>query len=438
LIQTGNKQETANKPGITALDLPELYQCVHCGLCLNQCPTYRALHLEPESPRGRIHLVRAAAEGRIELNQRFQDHLYLCLLCRACETACPSGVQYGRIAETAREIIGPPGTKLARNVLNFAFTQLLPYPGRLRLIARLLRFYQRSGLQRAIRPLLPERLRKMESMLPPISQRFFAPDANILPAVGPHRAKVAMLNGCVMPLMFSDVNEATVRVLRRNGCDVVFPAKQICCGALNIHNGESIAAKKMARQNIDCFLDADVDAVVVNAAGCGAAMKEYDYLLRDDPVYAEKAKRFSSIVKDAAQFLGDLGLTGKLAPLKMTVTYQDPCHLAHGQRVRSQPRLLLKAIPGLQLNEMEASDRCCGSAGIYNITHPGMSQHLLKEKMQFVGATQAEAVIAPNPGCMLQLRYGSQQYGPAVKVYHLMDLLDRSYNAAEVSSSNEL
>ncbi|HSF57398.1 MAG TPA: heterodisulfide reductase-related iron-sulfur binding cluster [Candidatus Binatia bacterium] len=432
------KQDASIQPKVTALDLPELYQCVHCGLCLNQCPTYRALHLEPESPRGRIHLVRAAAEGRIELNQRFQDHLYLCLLCRACETACPSGVQYGRIAETAREIIGPPGSKLARAVLNFAFTQLLPYPGRLRLIARLLRFYQRSGLQRAIRPLLPERLRKMESMLPPISQRFFAPDANILPAVGARRARVAMLNGCVMPLMFSDINEATVRVLRRNGCDVVFPSKQICCGALNVHNGESIAAKKMARQNIDCFLDADVDAVVVNAAGCGAAMKEYDYLLRDDSVYAEKAKRFSSIVKDAAQFLGDLGLTGKLAPLKMTVTYQDPCHLAHGQRVRSQPRLLLKAIPGLQLNEMEGSDRCCGSAGIYNITHPGMSQHLLKEKMQSVGATQAEAVIAPNPGCMLQLRYGSQQYGPAVKVYHLMDLLDRSYSEAEVSSSNEL
>jgi glycolate oxidase iron-sulfur subunit len=405
---------------------------------LNQCPTYRALHLEPESPRGRIHLVRAAAEGRIELNQRFQDHLYLCLLCRACETACPSGVQYGRIAETAREIIGPPGTKLARNVLNFAFTQLLPYPRRLKLAATFLRFYQRSGWQRAMRPLLPERLRKMESMLPAISQRFFAPDANILPAVGARRAKVAMLNGCVMPLMFSDVNEATVRVLRRNGCDVVFPSKQICCGALNVHNGESIAAKKMARQNIDCFLDADIDAVVVNAAGCGAAMKEYDYLLRDDPVYADKAKRFSSIVKDAAQFLGDLGLTGKLAPLKMTVTYQDPCHLAHGQRVRSQPRQLLKAIPGLQLNEMEESDRCCGSAGIYNITHPGMSQHLLKEKMRFVGATQAEAVIAPNPGCMLQLRYGAQQYGPAVKVYHLMDLLDRSYSAAEVSSSNEV
>jgi glycolate oxidase iron-sulfur subunit len=438
LIQTGNKQESANKPGITALDLPELYQCVHCGLCLNQCPTYRVLHLEPESPRGRIHLVRAAAEGRIELNQRFQDHLYLCLLCRACETACPSGVQYGRIAETAREIIGPPGSKLARAVLNFAFTQLLPYPRRLRLAAALLRLYQRSGLQRSIRPLLPERLRRMESMLPPISQHFFTPDANILPAIGPRRAKVAMLNGCVMPLMFSDVNEATVRVLRRNGCDVIFPAKQICCGALNVHNGESAAAKMMARRNIDAFLDADVDAVVVNAAGCGAAMKDYGYLLRDDEAYVEKAKRFSSRVKDATEFLAILGLVGKLAPLDMSVTYQDPCHLAHGQRVRNQPRNLLKTIPGLKLHEMEGSDRCCGSAGIYNITHPGMSQHLLKEKMQSVAATKAEAVIAPNPGCMLQLRYGSQQYGPNVKVYHLMDLLDRAYAEAETPLSNEV
>jgi glycolate oxidase iron-sulfur subunit len=426
-----HKQQQSDGSKVAALDLPELYQCVHCGLCLNQCPTYRALRLEPESPRGRIHLVRAAAEGRIELNQRFQDHLYLCLLCRACETACPSGVQYGRIAETAREIIGPPGSKTARTVLNFAFTQLLPYPKRLSLAAALLRLYQRSGLQRAIRPLLPERLRKMESMLPPISQRFFAPDANTLPAISVRRAKVAMLNGCVMPLMFSDVNEATVRVLRRNGCDVVFPAKQICCGALNVHNGERAAARMMARRNIDAFLDADVDAVVVNAAGCGAAMKEYDYLLRDDPIYAEKAKRFSSMVRDAAEFLGDLGLAAKLGPLNITVTYQDPCHLAHGQRVRSQPRQLLKAIPGLKLKEMEGSDRCCGSAGIYNITHPGMSQHLLKEKMQSVSATEADSVVAPNPGCMLQLRYGAQQYGPEVKVYHLMELLDRAYAEAE-------
>jgi Fe-S oxidoreductase len=433
-----HKEELSDHPRIATLDLPELYQCVHCGLCLNQCPTYRVLRLEPESPRGRIHLVKAAADGRIELSERFKEHLYLCLLCRACETACPSGVQYGHIAETAREQLGPPGSPRMRTALNFAFTQLFPHPNRLRVLAGLLRLYQRTGLQRLIRPLLPKKLREMESMLPLIPHRFFQPSANILLAIGKRRAKVAMLNGCVMPLIFGDVNEATVRVLRRNGCDVVFPRNQICCGALNVHNGESIAAKQMARRNIDAFLDAGVDAVVVNAAGCGAAMKEYGHLLRDDPIYAEKAKRFSSIVKDAAQFLGDLGLVGKLAPLKMTVTYQDPCHLAHGQRVRSQPRNLLKSIPGLQFKEMDGSDRCCGSAGIYNITHPEMSQHLLKEKMQSVAATQAEAVVAPNPGCMLQLRYGSQQYGPEVKVYHLMDLLDRAYSEAEASSSNEV
>jgi glycolate oxidase iron-sulfur subunit len=414
--------------GKSALDLPELYQCVHCGLCLNQCPTYRALRLEPESPRGRIHLVKAAADGRIELNDRFQEHLYLCLLCRACESACPSGVQYGKIAETAREMIGPPGSKLARAALNFAFTQLLPYPRRLRLAARSLRLYQRSGLRRLLPPLLPRKLREMDSMLPSIPRRFFAPDRNPFPALGERRARVAMLDGCVMPLLFGDINEATVRVLRRNGCDVVFPENQICCGALNVHNGESAAAKRMARRNIDAFLAAQVDAVIVNAAGCGAAMKEYGHLLRDDGAYAEKAVKFASLVKDAAEFLAALGLVGELAPLEMTVTYQDPCHLAHGQRVRAQPRKLLQAVPGLKLLEMDGSDRCCGSAGIYNLTHPGMSQHVLKEKMQAVAATKAEAVVAPNPGCMLQLRYGARRYGPEVKVYHLMDLLDRAYD----------
>jgi glycolate oxidase iron-sulfur subunit len=268
-------------------------------------------------------------------------------------------------------------------------------------------------------------------MLPSIPRSFFAPAAQTSPAIGERRARVAMLNGCVMPLLFGDVNEATVRVLRRNGCDVIFPPNQICCGALNTHNGESVAAKRMARQNIDAFLNAGVDAVIVNAAGCGAAMKEYGYLLRDDATYAERAKRFGSLVKDASEFLVDLGLVGKLAPLEMSVTYQDPCHLAHGQRVRSQPRTLLQSIPRIKFIEAEGSDRCCGSAGIYNITHPGMSQHLLKEKMQAIAGTGAEAVVAPNPGCMLQLRYGAQQYGPSVKVYHLMDLLDRAYAEAD-------
>jgi glycolate oxidase iron-sulfur subunit len=425
--------ETAQKAStrVPTLDLPELYNCVHCGLCLNQCPTYRALRLEPESPRGRIHLVKAAADGRIELNERFKEHMYLCLLCRACETACPSGVQYGRIAETAREHLGPPGSNLSRSVQNFAFMHLLPHGWRLRTLAKLLRLYQLTGLQKLLRPLLPKKLCQMDAMLPEIPRRFFKPGAVVLPPVGRRRARVAVLNGCVMPLLFGDVNEATVRVLQRNGCEIVFPKKQICCGALNIHNGEVTVAKRMAKQNIDAFLEVAVDAVIVNAAGCGAAMKEYDYLLRDDPAYGEKAKRFSALVKDAGEFLAGLGLVGKLGPLEMTVTYQDPCHLAHGQRIRTQPRQLLQAIPGLKLIEMDGADRCCGSAGIYNITHPGMSQSILSEKMQSVTATGATAVVAPNPGCMLQLRYGARLHGPEVGVFHLMDLLDRSYRNAE-------
>jgi Fe-S oxidoreductase len=435
LDHTYNHIEVRDKPPTATLDLPELYQCVHCGLCLNQCPTYRATGLEPESPRGRIHLVKAAADGRIDLNERFKEHLYLCLLCRACESACPSGVHYGRIAETAREHIGPPGSPLVRSILKFAFIHLLPYPRRLKLAFGLLRLYQRTGLQPIVRAILPKKLQEMETMLPAIPKRFFKPEAETLAAIGPRRAKVAMLSGCVMSLLFGAVNAATLRVLRLNGCEVIFPKRQVCCGALNTHNGESIAAKQMARENIDAFLDADVDAVVVNAAGCGAAMKEYDYLLREDSEYADKAKRFSALVKDAGEFLVGLGLLGPMAPVSLTVTYQDPCHLAHGQKICNQPRQLLKSIPGVKFIEMEGSDRCCGSAGIYNLTHAGMSQHLLKEKMLSVGATQAEAIVAPNPGCMLQLGYGAKTYGPQIAVYHLIDLLDRAYREAEDAST---
>jgi glycolate oxidase iron-sulfur subunit len=429
--------QTGNKPKISGLDLAELYQCVHCGLCLNQCPTYRVTRLEAESPRGRIHLVKAAADGRIELNDRFKEHLQLCLLCRACESACPSGVQYGRIAETAREHIGPPGPPAAKALLNFVFTRILPHAARLKFAFTLLRLYQRTGLQKLLRPLMPGKLCDLDAMLPAIPSKFFQPAASILPAIGPRRARVAMLNGCVMPLLFGDVNEATVRVLRRSGCEVIFP-RQSCCGALNIHNGEQVVAKQMARLNIDAFLavdqgqDTGLDAIVVNSAGCGAAMKEYDFLLRDDTAYAEKARRFTALVKDAGEFLAGLGLVGALQPINLTVTYQDPCHLAHGQKIRRQPRELLQAIPGLKLVEMDGSDRCCGSAGIYNLTHAGMSQLLLKEKMQAVGAANADAVVAPNPGCMLQLRYGAQHYGPSLPVYHLIDLLDRAYGEAPV------
>jgi glycolate oxidase iron-sulfur subunit len=432
LDQVEHRQDSCSQPKLAALDIPELYQCVHCGLCLNQCPTYRALRLEPESPRGRIHLVKAAADGRIELTERFKEHIYLCLLCRACESACPSGVRYSHIAESARAQLGPSGSSFSRFLQNLAFTQLLPYPGRLKMAAKSLRVYQRTGLQRMVRPLLPQSVREMEALLPSIPQNFFEPNAKMFPAMGTRRAQAALLNGCVMPLLFGNVNEATVRVLQRNGCEVVVPEEQTCCGALNVHNGETAAAKKMARRNIDAFLASGVDAVIVNAAGCGAAMKEYGHLLRDDTAYAEKARRFSFLVKDASEYLAAIGITGNLSTVNLTVTYQDPCHLAHGQRVRNQPRALLQAIPGLKLIEMEGPDRCCGSAGIYNVTHPAMSQTLLTEKMQTIAATKAEAVVAPNPGCMLQLRYGARHYGPAVAVHHLIDLLDRAYARADV------
>jgi len=415
---------------VSKLDIPELYQCVHCGLCLNHCPTYRVLHLEPESPRGRIHLVRAAAEGRIELNERFANHLYLCLMCRACETACPSGVKYGRIAETARELLGPPGSPLARAIAKSAFTHLLPSPRRLRMLARLLRLYQQSGVERLLGRYLSKRFREMHAMLPTVPAQFFKPPTEVAPAIGKPRARVGMLSGCVMSILFPDVNEATLRVLRVNGCDVVIPKAQVCCGALNIHNGETAVAKKMARRNIDAFTSAGVEPVIVNAAGCGAAMKEYGHLLRDDPLYADKAEKFGRLVKDASEFLAEIGLVGPLRRVELVATYQDPCHLAHGQRVRSQPRKLLAAIPGLRLVEMEGPDRCCGSAGIYNLTHPEMSQELLREKMGSIAQTSAQAVVAPNPGCMLQLRYGAGRYGPPLTVLHLMDLLDRAYSAA--------
>lgn len=426
-----NEEISALPPGAGSarLDLPELYECVHCGLCLDQCPTYRVLRLEPESPRGRIHLVKAVAEGRIEPNQRFAEHLDLCLMCRACETACPSGVHYGRIAEAARALLGPPRWP-GRALALFCFRHLLPYPTRLRWTASVLRLYQRSGVQRLASRLMPRRIREMESLLPAVPARFFSPSSEIFPALGERRTRVAMLSGCVMSTLFGAVNEATLSVLRLNGCEVVIPRRQTCCAALNLHNGESMMAKRMAKKNIDVFLESGVESVIVNAAGCGAAMKEYAHLLRDDPDYAAKAHRFSSLVKDASEFLWELGLA--LAPrrVELRVTYQDPCHLAHAQRIRSQPRALLRAIPGLQIVEMAASDRCCGSAGIYNLTHPDMSQELLREKMQAIAATGAEVVVAPNPGCMLQLDYGARRYGPKIKVLHLMDLLGQSYGAA--------
>jgi glycolate oxidase iron-sulfur subunit len=432
--QAASPEMPAAQP-IPRLAIPELDKCIQCGFCLQHCPTYRILGVETESPRGRIHLIEAAAQGRIPIDARFEEHMYVCLGCRACETACPSGVKFGTIIEAARAEIGPTGSPLARRLTLLALRHLMPFPGRLRLAAALLRFYQRSGLRSAAHALhlVPRRLAEMETLLPAIPDHFFAPGQEIFPAIGPRRARVGLLSGCVMSVMFADLNEATIRVLQRNGCEVVVPPAQTCCGALNLHSGERDQARAMARRNIDTFLAAGVDAIVINAAGCGSACKEYEVLFRDDPSYGARAVQFSHRCRDVSEFLAELGLVGELGEVRARVTYQDPCHLAHGQGIRRQPRELLRRIPGMDLVEMSGSDRCCGSAGIYNLTQPEYSRIILDEKVAAIQATGADVVVAPNPGCMLQIAGGVRARGMRVHVHHLIDLLDRAYTAADTA-----
>jgi len=422
----------ASQP-IPRLLIPELDKCIQCGFCLPACPTYRLLAVETESPRGRIHLIEAAAQGRIPIDERLEEHMYVCLGCRACETACPAGVRFGTIIEAGRAETGPTGTPLARRATLAALRHLMPYPERLRAAAGALRLYQRSGLGRLLRRLhlMPKGLGEMEALLPAVPDAAYAPADEVLPAIGPRRARVGFLAGCAMSVLFPDSNEATVRVLRRNGCEVVVPRDQTCCGALNIHNGERAAAQQMARRNIETFLRAGVDAVIINAAGCGVASKEYAVLFRDDdPAYLARADAYARLCRDATEFLAELGLTGTLGEIRVRAAYQDPCHLAHGQGIRRAPRDLLRSIPGLELVDLEGADRCCGSAGIYNLVQPEYSRQILDEKMQAVARTGADLLVAPNPGCLLQLAAGIRARGLAMEACHVVDLLDRAYAAA--------
>jgi glycolate oxidase iron-sulfur subunit len=414
----------------------DISRCVHCGFCLNYCPTYVALGLETESPRGRIHLIDALSQGSIEPRRAVLEHLDLCLQCRACETACPSGVRFGRIMEGARaQVVAAGRHPLSWRLRSAVLRWTLPHPRRLRVLARLLRFYQRSGLQSLARRtrllrLLPFGLHHMEQFLPPVAGRaFVAPGAN--PDAGEGARRVGLLTGCMMPFLFPHTHEATVRVLERHGYRVVAPQEQVCCGALFVHGGDRRTARRLARRNIDVFLAAGVEAVIVNAAGCGSTLKEYGDLLADDAEYAERAAHFSSLVKDVTEFLVELPFEEGLGRLDRRVTYQDSCHLAHAQRITAAPRRLLKAIPGLELVEMENADRCCGSAGIYNLTQREMSQRLLAEKMQTVAATGASAVVTANPGCMLQLEAGLRLHGTQGTVAHVIELLDEAYAAAD-------
>lgn len=424
-------------------DIPSddvISSCVHCGLCLSSCPTYRETGLEMFSPRGRIYLIKAVAEGRIGMESDvFQEQMSACLNCRACEAVCPSGVQYGQILEASRTQIEqardagrlPPHPWLARLLRGGAFGLMFRHLALFRLFSRLMWLYQHSGAQMLARRtgiLKLMGLDETELLLPPISDRFVAPQGQIYPAEGQARYHVALLTGCIMSTAFATVHEATIRVLQKNGCEVILPPGQGCCGALHIHGGDMDGGRELARRNIAAFEGMGLDAIIVNAAGCGSTMKEYGHLLHDDPQWAARAQAFAAKVKDVSEFLAGIELnTQGLKPLNLTVTYQEPCHLAHAQRIAAQPRKLLRSIPGLTLKEMPESSLCCGSAGIYNITQPEMAARLGRRKLDNAATTGADLIVTANPGCHLQLAGGLRQRGSAMQVRHIVEVLDQSY-----------
>jgi Fe-S oxidoreductase len=420
---------------IQSIDRPseaDIAQCVHCGFCLQQCPTYLQLGIETDSPRGRIHLIRAIADGSAPATSALAGHLDMCLQCRACETACPSGVPFGRIMESGRAMLVEEGkVPFAWRMRVALLRQLFPHPRRLAFLFGLLRLYQRSGLRRIARAtgvLRLLRLAEAESMLPDVpAKRFTMHDGDARRHPQPGEARAALLTGCVMPILYPRTHEATVRVLARNGIETVAPAAQRCCGALSLHAGDRRTARELARRNIDAFLAAGVGAVVVNSAGCGSTLKEYGELLAHDQDYAEKAHRFAAMVRDVSEYLAEKGIEPPSNALPYRVTYQDSCHLVHAQKLRSAPRELLRAIPDIDLAEMETPDRCCGSAGVYSFAQREMSLRLLDDKMRDIASTGADVIATANPGCMMQLEAGLRRTKRPGRVVHVIELLDEAY-----------
>ncbi|MGA3017084.1 MAG: heterodisulfide reductase-related iron-sulfur binding cluster [Bryobacteraceae bacterium] len=415
----------------------DLDRCIHCGLCLNACPTYRELGLEMDSPRGRVYQMVQVAEGG-PITRSYIQHIGLCLACRGCESACPSGVRYGRMVEDARAEIEAriPRGRMAQRVRRFFFNHLLESRTALTVAGTLLYVYQASGLKALMRAMgffrLAGRLGDIAQLAPSAEPPFFFNQiGRTFPAQGATRHRVAFLAGCIANVSFARLNEATVRVLQKNGCEVVVPAGQGCCGALHAHSGLREDARRLARQNIDAVLKGGFDAIITNAAGCGSTLKEYGDLLDDDAAYAARAREFSALMRDVTEFLASIGLDREMAPVDGIVTYQDSCHLAHGQRVRTAPRKLLAAIPGLKFREMRSADVCCGSAGIYNVAENQMAMQILASKMEAVNATGAGIIATANPGCMLQLEAGVRLHGNRQRVMHVVELLDEAYEGKQ-------
>ncbi len=425
------------KPLAASPDQPSwelLSTCVHCGLCLNHCPTYKLLGNEMDSPRGRIYQVLQVNEGKMELGDSFVTHIDRCLGCVACEVACPSGVKYGRIVERARAQIeqGYKRPLLQRVLRNFFYNTVITDFRALRLMAGLLRFYQRSGMQMLVRKsglLKLMGVADLDRLSPAIDKEFFFDQiGKVFPAVGEKRGQVAFVAGCINNVAFSHLNRATVNVLRQNGIEVHIPAGQGCCGALHAHAGLREEARELARHNITIFLSGDYDAIVTNAAGCGSNMKEYDDLLENDPAYLAQARQFKAKMKDVTEYLAGIGLRAPKRKIGQKVAYQDPCHLANAQRIRTQPRDLLTAI-GCELVELPHPDQCCGSAGVYNVVQNELSLKILDAKMDDVTSVASDMLATANVGCMIQLRAGLEQRGLKTPVKHVMELLDEAYSA---------
>ncbi len=409
---------------------------MHCGLCLNACPTYRELGLEMDSPRGRVYQMVQVADGAA-ITASYIQHIDLCLACRGCESACPSGVPYGRMVEDARAEIEACRRRgwLSRSFRGFVFGRLLQSRFLLTFAGTLLYLYEASGVKALVRGLgflkLLGRLGDLAELAPSAEPPFFFSQiGRTFPPQGERRHRVAFLAGCIANVSFARLNEATVRVLQKNGCEVVVPEGQGCCGALHVHSGLREEAQRLARRNIDSMLEGEFEAIITNAAGCGSTLKEYGELLADDPEYAAKAHRFSARMRDITEFLSEIELNGEMGPVNATVTYQDSCHLAHGQKIRTSPRQLLAAVPGLVFREMPGSDICCGSAGIYNVVESEMASQILARKMQSVNATGADIIATANPGCMLQLLAGVRRHGARQRVMHVVEILDLAYKNA--------
>ncbi|MGG2087908.1 (Fe-S)-binding protein [Priestia aryabhattai] len=431
-------QSVSNYLWKDAPDEKKWADCVHCGMCLESCPTYEITGQEQHSPRGRVHLIKSVAEGKISVNEQFTDPVFACLDCRACTTACPANVDVGGLIEEARGQIrqAMPLTGWKGMISKFFLKELFPHSHRLEAAGSLLKLYQKSGMQKVMRTtgilnIMPAHLAEMEHVMPKITRsvRKKYKKKRVLKANAERKAEVAFLTGCIMDVMFSDINEATLNVLRRNGNDVIIPPSQTCCGALHVHAGDRDMGRQLAKKNIEAFQHADT--IIVNAAGCGCMLKEYPELFREEEQeWLEKAEVFAEKVQDISKYLYDTGYRPPQANLHARITYHDACHLAHGQGVREEPRDILLSIPGVEMVHMANADRCCGSAGIYNLTNPDMAGAVLQSKMENV-PHDVEMISMGNPGCMLQMAVGVKKYGRSQQIVHTVQLLEWAYQKEE-------